>query len=350
MKLTVPFASLAERALRGERVQSLVEALTSRGPLILIALAFLFFIVAPHVLPRWSVYLMTIAWAKSLAVVGVVLLLRGGLLTFGMALFYATGAYTAGFAVKHLGVHEALLLLVFAVVTGVGMSALLGLLLARYRDVYFALLNLAFSMVLYSLLLKFYWITSGTDGLGLPTPTIAGVRPPVDTLRQALYYLTFGLAVVLLYGAYRFAASPLGYTLRALRDNEVRVEYMGASVWRTIYVSYIIAGVLGSISGALVAFSVGHIVPDFAYWTQSGEFVFVALLGGVGSLLAPVAGSLAFEFIRNYAFKFSPNTWQMTLGLVLLVIIFLLPGGLWSVTETLGRRWGRWATSLRRSA
>jgi len=224
-------------------------------------------------------------------------------------------------------------------VTGAAASALLGLLLARYRGVHFGLLNLAFSMVLYAILLKFYEITGGTDGLRLPTPLLAGVKPDAQHLRLTIYYVTVVLAALLLYVAYRFTTSPLGYTLRAVRDNEVRVEYMGASVRQAIYCSYIVAGVMASVGGVLAGFSVGHIVPELSFWTQSGEFVFVALLGGTGSVLAPVAGSIVFEFVRNYAFKYSPYTWQMTLGIVLLGIIFFLPGGLWSLKGIVARRW-----------
>lgn len=297
------------------------------------ALGIALFLVAPLVLPQWVVFLLTLAWAKALAVLGVVVLIRGGLVTFGQALYYGVGAYAAGFAVKFLGLQEGLALIALAAVAGVVVSGLVGLLLARYRGVYFGLLNLSFSMVLYAILLKLYWVTGGTDGLRLPTPTFLGTKPAVQDLRLAIYYLTFVLAALLLYGAHRFASSPLGYTLRAVRDNEVRVEYMGASVWRAIYCSYILAGALGSVGGALVGFSVGHISPEFAFWTQSGELVFVAILGGTGSVLAPVAGSIVFEFVRNYAFKWSPYTWQMTLGVVLLVIIFFVPRGLWSLTE-----------------
>lgn len=294
--------------------------------------ALVLFLLAPIVLSGWILFLLTVAWAKALAVLGVVLLLRGGLLTFGHALYYAVGAYTVGLAVKYLGVREGLLLLGLALLTGAAASALLGLLVARYRAVYFALLNLAFSMVLYGVLLKFYSVTGGTDGLGVPAPPLAGLTPAAQSLRLALYELTVVLAALLLYAAYRFSTSPVGYTFRAIRDNEVRVEYVGASVWRTVYSGYIVAGALGSVAGALVAMSVGHITPDFAFWSQSGEFVFVAILGGTGSVLAPLVGSIVFELVRNYAFGLSPYTWQMTLGVFLLLIIFLLPAGLWSLT------------------
>ncbi len=292
----------------------------------------------PFVLSGWVLFLLTVAGAKALAVLGVVLLLRGKLLTFGHALYYAAGAYAAGMAVKYLNVRETLVLLALALFAGALLSALLGLLVARYRAVYFALLNLAFSMVLYGILLKFYSVTGGTDGLGIAEPTLAGWRLGGESLRLAMYELTLILVALLVYLAHRFSVSPVGYALRAIRDNEVRIEYVGASVWHTVYISYVIAGALAGVAGALIGISVGHITPDLAFWSQSGEFVFVAILGGIGSVLAPVVGSILFEFVRNYAFEISPYTWQMTLGVVLLLIIFFLPGGVWSLTHFVTRR------------
>jgi len=296
---------------------------------------------APLLLSGWILFLLTVAGAKALAVLGVVLLLRGKLLTFGHALYYAVGAYAAGMAVKYLAVREVVVLLALALLAGVAMSAFLGLLVARYRAVYFALLNLAFSMVLYGILLKFYSVTGGTDGLGIGEPTLAGFHLGASSLRFAMYEVTVILVTLLVYFTYRFFASPLGYTLRAIRDNEVRVEYMGVSVWRAVYVSYVIAGGLAAVAGGLIALSVGHITPDLAFWSQSGEFVFVAILGGTGSVLAPIIGSILFEFVRNYAFEISPYTWQMTLGIVLLLIIFFLPGGVWSLTTLAWKRGDR---------
>jgi branched-chain amino acid transport system permease protein len=129
--------------------------------------------------------------------------------------------------------------------------------------------------------------------------------------------------------------------MRAISDNEVRVEFMGASVRRAIYGTYVLSGALAGLGGALTAVVIGHISPDMSYWTISGEFVFVALFGGISSVFAPMFGSVVFEFVRNYAFKISPYTWQILLGGVLLVIILYAPGGLWSIFEQLSGRWIR---------
>jgi ABC-type branched-subunit amino acid transport system permease subunit len=126
------------------------------------------------------------------------------------------------------------------------------------------------------------------------------------------------------------------------------VEFMGASVRRAIYGTYVLSGALAGLGGALTAVVIGHISPDMSYWTVSGEFVFVALFGGIGSVFAPMFGSVVFEFVRNYAFKISPYTWQILLGGVLLVIILYAPGGLWSIFEQLSARWIRRLAALPR--
>ena len=293
-------------------------------------------IVVPLVVPSWIVFILTKALFMSIAVVGVAILLRSGLLTFGHALFYATGTYTAGFSVKWFGFREALVLVPLGALTGLIMAALVGLIMARYRGVFFAMLNLAFSMILYAILLKLYWVTGGTDGLGVGTTTLLGIPFPAGTLRY--YYFTLVIVGLVTYVVYRFMASPLGYFLRAMHDNEIRIEYSGESVRRVIYLTYILVGGLGGVSGVLGAFTVGHVVPEDAYWMQSGEFVFIALLGGFEGIPGSLMGAIAFEFIHTYAYKYFPYAWQMTLGIIMLLVILFRPGGLWAIYESIAGR------------
>jgi branched-chain amino acid transport system permease protein len=136
------------------------------------------------------------------------------------------------------------------------------------------------------------------------------------------------LAAALL--VHRYLDTPLGRLAPAIKDNEIRVEYMGASARRAVHVNYVIAGGLAGIGGALAATAVGHIDPEMAYWTTSGEFIFIAILAGTGSVIAPFVGALLYGAIHTMAYDLSPNTWQMTLGVALLVLIVFLPSGLWS--------------------
>lgn len=317
--------------------------------LALFLVAVVAFAVAPLALPGWATFLLTLALAKSVVVLAIALLLRGGLVSFGHGLFFATGAYTVGMAAKWAGLREALLLTFLGILVSTAVAALLGLFIARYRGIFFAMLNMSVSMVVYALLLKLYWITGGTDGIGIRTPTILGMVPPRESLRLAIYYFTLVCTLPAFYAAHRFWISPPGFALRAVRDNEVRVEYLGVSVQRVIYTAYVLSGALAGLGGILTGFSVGHIVPDFAYWTTSGEFVFVAVLGGPASIPGPLVGSIAFEFLKSYAFKYAAFTWQMALGLIMLLIILFMPGGLWTLSTLAERAARRWRPSWKQS-
>lgn len=311
------------------------RALGSRLPWAALA-AFAALALAPVLLSDWIVFLTALALAKGAVVLGVVLLLRGGLISFGHALYFAIGAYTVGLLANRHGIGEALIGLPLAIVVSGLAAAVLGLLLMRFRGIYFAMLSLALSMILYTVLIKFYDFSGGTDGLGVRDFTLAGIAPAHPALAQ--YYLVLVLTGAVVYVGARFLASPLGYLMQAVRYNEIRIEYLGASASHAILASYVVSGAISGLGGALVAYLVGQISPELAFWVASGDFVFVAVLGGTGSVFAPFLGSVAFEFVKNYALKFSPNTWQMALGIFLLVVIYFQPQGLWALVT---RPWTR---------
>jgi branched-chain amino acid transport system permease protein len=228
-------------------------------------------------------------------------------------------------------------MLIAAMIATAVVSTALGLLLRKYRDIFFAMLSLAFSMILYGLLVKTSALGS-SDGFNIAATKLAGITvagTPVE--RYARYALTVGFAFLAGAFMHKYLNSHMGRLALAIRDNELRVEYMGASVRNVIHVNYVISAVMAGIGGALAAIAVGHIDPEMAYWTTSGEFVFVGILSGTGNILAPFLGAFIFETIRSFAYEYSPNTWQMALGITMLVVIMFLPGGLWSLF-TRGRK------------
>jgi branched-chain amino acid transport system permease protein len=185
-------------------------------------------------------------------------------------------------------------------------------------------------MILYGLLIKSSALGS-SDGFNIAFASVAAVPLAAGTHLYALFAVTAVLVALALYGAHVFVASHTGRLSPAVRDNELRVEYMGASVRRLVHLNYVIAAVLSGIGGGLVALSIGHIDPDLAYWTTSGEFVFVAILSGTGNVVAPFLGSLVFEWIKSVAYQYTPYTWQLVLGSAMLLVIMFLPLGLWSL-------------------
>jgi len=286
----------------------------------------------------WLKFVFTIALAKGLAVLGILLLLRAGQVSFGHALYVAVGAYTVAFA--RPGIGELLVLLPLSVASATAVGFLVGLFVARYRDIFFGMLNLAFSMVFYSLLEKLYTYTHGTDGIRVDRPSFAGIlldRVPYEWVMLALVLaLSLGLGAL----ARVFLASPLGQALPAIKTRETRLEFAGISARRVLLVAYVASAALAGLAGGIIAVTTLHVTPLLAYWTHSGELVFIAILGGGGSVLGPFLGAIVFELVRVYASAAFPDAWQMILGAVLLGIILFASRGLWGLYEDLVSRRG----------
>lgn len=280
--------------------------------------------------PQWTLFLLTVALAKGLVVLGLMMLLRCGLVSFGQALYYCLGAYAAGMLGRLYEVSGVFTLMLAGMATSALVAFILGFLLARYRSIFFGLLSLAISMILYGLLVKTEALGS-SDGFNVLPSTLFGIRPADEWVRYSVLAIAAAVAVLAALAVHRYLRTPLGRLAPAIKDNEIRVEYMGASARRAIHVKYVIAAALAGLGGALAATTVGHIDPEMAYWTTSGEFIFITILAGTGSVIAPFLGALIFGIIQTVAFDISPNTWQMVLGASLLAVIVFLPQGLWSL-------------------
>jgi branched-chain amino acid transport system permease protein len=281
-----------------------------------------------EVLPSWCIFLLVTAAAKGLAALGLVLLVRTGLLSFGQGLFYCAGGYGAGLLMLWGGITDMTLLVLAGGVVALAFGLLTAPLLASYRGIFFATLTLALSMLMHGALTKADFL-GGSDGLNLHAPTLFGLRPTSASEAVYLLYLFSSVLVVVVAVACRIHFDSLrGFLSLATRDNEIRVEYLGASVSRVISENFVAAAFLGGVGGALNAIAVGHIDPDLAFWTTSGEFVFVAILSGYLSVGAVFASSILLELIRSFSSQYFPNAWQMSLGIFMLVSILFLPNGI----------------------
>jgi branched-chain amino acid transport system permease protein len=300
------------------------------------ALAFAALGVAAPFAPAWLVSLATVAFANGLVVLGLVILWRAGLVPFGQALFYATGAYTVALIGRYAGVHDVFLTVAVGAAAAGLVAFLTGFLLARYRDIFFAMLSLAMSMILYGVLVKTESLGS-TDGFHVESGTFLGFTPPGAWHDLAFYWLVLAVCALAALLVAAYFDSVAGVLAAPVRDNEIRVEFLGISVNRLIHLKLVIAGVLAGLGGALAALAVEHVDPSMAYWTTSGGFVFVTILAGAGSVAAAFVGSLVFELVRSIAVDLFPGEWQIALGTALLLTILLLPGGLGSLVGRLPR-------------
>jgi branched-chain amino acid transport system permease protein len=288
---------------------------------------FLVAAIAPLFVPSWAT-LFALILAKSIVVLGIILLLQAGQVSFGHAMFFATGAYAAAFWGKYLGGGDILLDLVLGAVSSTVLGLVVGLFVVRYREIFFGMLNLAFSMVLWSLLEKMFHYTNGADGIRVARPGVLGWAFTPDTFQYVILYVSLLIAVAAFLGVQRYLDSPLGHMLRAIKSNETRLEYLGTSARRVLLVGYVISAFLGGIGGTLVAIIQQIATPEFGYWTKSGEFVFIAILGGGAHAFGAFAGAAMFEVVRFYAAAQLANAWQLILGVVLIVIILYAPNGL----------------------
>jgi ABC-type branched-subunit amino acid transport system permease subunit len=280
--------------------------------------------------PKWLLFLCTMAAANGIVSLGIVLLMRGGVVSFGQGLVFAGGGYAAALLSGKLGISDALMLAAAGGAAAVLIVLPFAPLLARYRGIFFAMLTLALSMVLYGVLVKTDAL-GGSDGFNMSRPTLFGMRIADAWSGYVLYALAVILAGGLAIAARIYFASSRGLVSLAIRENELRVEYLGASVRRVMAANFILAAFLGGVGGALAILALGHIEPNFSYWTTSGEFVFVSILAGHYSVLAVFAASFLLELVRSFSSAYFPNTWQMVLGLFLLVVIRFLPGGIGSL-------------------
>lgn len=275
-----------------------------------------------------STTFMAMVMAKSLAVLGILVLLRADQVSFGHAMFFAIGAYAASFLSASFRGIDLSLLILAAILASLLSGLIIGIFVTRYRGIFFGMINLAFSMVFYSILEKAFHITGGSDGMRIRRPTFLGMEFKRAEFDLVIYFVILTLAALCCYLVWRYLRSPLGQALRAVKSNETRLEYLGLSAKSVLLTGYVLSAVLCGLGGVLMGIVQGLASPEQAFWTRSSEFVFIAVLGGPGHVAGAFSGALIFELIRTSAASLLTDSWQLILGITLIIIILWAPGGL----------------------
>lgn len=264
----------------------------------------------------------------GVAALGVIVLMRAGQISFGHAMYSCAGGYTVAALARLWPQCDALLLLAAGTAVAATAGAILGAFLSRYRGIFFGMLNLGLSMVLYAVIGKLYTVTGGTDGLRFEEPTLFGA----DLVRgdYELGIVLLGLTTAIAIGMFlqRFFGSCAGQVLAALKTNETRLEYVGLSARRALWEGYVLSAALAGFAGAYLCLLQGIVTPESGYWLRSGEYVFVAILGGAGHALGGFLGAAAFISIQLLAGAYLTGAWQMLLGITLIAVIWLAPTGI----------------------
>jgi len=252
-----------------------------------------------------------------------------GVLSFGHAAYFGLGVYGVGLTIKYL-VPSSLAGMAVGVVAGTLAAMIVGALIVRLRGIYFAMVTIAFGQVFYFIAYRWNDVTGGDDGLSgwRRLPVDLGIAH-IDILNsdRALYYwslIWFAVAVAVMAALLR---SPFGRTLLAIRENERRARFLGIPIDRHIWISWVISCAFVSLAGTLYALLNNFADPHDLRWDQSGDFVIMAVLGGMRSFWGPLLGAAIYVVLQDYISSQTEN-WMSFIGLMFVLVVMFFPRGL----------------------
>jgi branched-chain amino acid transport system permease protein len=319
--------------------------MTPRHALAVGSLGVVALMLLPVMAPPYYATLMISIFGYAIALLGFNLLFGyTGLLSFGHAMFLGAGAYGAAVMAGVLGIRlfETMLL---AVVLGTMIAAVpIGFVCVRNVGIFFGMLTLAFGMLLYSFLFKFYHVTGGDSGMRVPRMKILGLAltqyNKIELLAGPFYYYCLALLIIAALLMWRIVHSPFGLHLRAIRENTRKAEYLGVHVHRCRLAAFVISAGFGAAGGAILGFRIGLADPELVYWTHSGQLVFMAVLGGFSKFFGPIIGAFAYILLQDQLQSLT-QYWRFVLGAILALIVIAAPGGIAGISDLLTRRFSR---------
>jgi branched-chain amino acid transport system permease protein len=249
----------------------------------------------------------------------------GGMVSFGHGLFFGMGAYSFGIIMQRTGMPIPL-----AILLSLGVAALVALVVGaicvRLKEIYFAFVTLAFQMLVHSMIIAWVPVTGGDQGLrgGISRPPFLGIN--LGDQKQ-LYLFAAALLILGLLAMRHIVSSPFGYTLRMIRDNPARAGFLGIDVYRTRLTAFVLAGMFASLGGAIMSLFVSGAYPEFAFWTMSGEAVFIVMLGGTVAFLGPMVGTVLLLLLNDFVTRVAEHH-GLVLGIVILIFALGLRKGL----------------------
>jgi len=250
-----------------------------------------------------------------------------GMMSFGQAAYFGLGGYGAGLALVHL-THSSWLAVLAGTALG-GLAALIiGALVNNSRGIYFAMITVAIGQIFYFVAERWDAVTGGQDGLtGFSRQPLhfGSITVPLDDTAFyyfVLFFFAVGAAIIAI-----LLNSPLGHTFVAIRENRRRATFLGIHVGRYVWTSFAVAGLLGGLAGALNALQNNFISPENLYWVESGNFVIIAVLGGMRSFWGPLVGAIIFIGIQSYVSSLLPTNWETVIGVLFIIIVLFFPSG-----------------------
>lgn len=269
-----------------------------------------------------------------------------GRLSFGHMLYFGAGAYAAALSAQYLTASLPLVLLL-AIAAGALIGLALGPVVVRATSSWFALMNMALNQVGYFLALTaFARYTGGEDGLSLSLDPL-GPWNPADP--KVVFVLALVMLLAVFWVVKRLTGSTFGALLRGIKENEVRMRFLGYDTYRYKWLAFVLSTAISGLAGALAAVNFGYVTPSLIDPQRNIEVIFAALIGGPGTLYGAILGGTLFMTVSNYLASYITR-WELFLGLALLILVFRLPKGLGPYLTSLGSRFRDRRPSARTSA
>jgi branched-chain amino acid transport system permease protein len=256
----------------------------------------------------------------------------GGMVSFGHAAYLGIGAYAVG-VLAHHGITDGFTQFFVAVAGSSLVALLIGSISIRTSGIYFIMITLAFTQMLYYLGVSIEEY-GGDDGMRLKArSSFAGLIDLGDP--AAFYYLVLALLALSLYLVHRIVHSRFGMALQAARSNEARTRAIGFSPYPYRLTAFVISGAVCGVAGALLVNHTVYLTPEFMNWTRSGELMFMVILGGIATASGPVLGAAAFLLLEDLlqGWELLPKEWvrehwQLYLGVILVLVVIFAKRGL----------------------
>jgi branched-chain amino acid transport system permease protein len=257
-----------------------------------------------------------------------------GVLSFGHAAYFGLGAYGAAMTIKYL-VPSTLLAIVVGVIVGAVAAAIIGALIVKRRGVYFAMVTIAFGQVFYFVAFRWNQVTGGDDGLtGWHRQMLDLGIAKIDILGndKAFYYMALAVFAVAVGIMALLLRSPFGRTLIAIRENEQRARFLGIPVEQHIWLAFVISCLFASLAGTLYALLNNFTDPRALRWDLSGNFVIMAVLGGMRSFWGPLVGAAIFVVLQDYVSSHTEN-WMSFIGMFFVLVVLFFPRGVLGIIK-----------------
>ena len=296
----------------------------------IVIIAIAVFLYLPKVLSIYGVTLLTEIFIYSIFSLSLNLLIgRLGYISLGHATFFGVGGYTLALLASKAGIQNFFFCVAATLIVGAAFGFLLGLITMTVSGIYFLMITLAIGQVFWAGVWSWRSFTGGDDGLsGISRPMLVAFGHRLSFSNEiAFYYLIFIFFILCLFLLYLLRQSPFGCTLLGIRNNEMRMRALGYNTWPYKYFCYVMAGVFGSLAGALKVYQDCFINASSASITQSGLVLLMVVIGGARVFLGPVIGAFLIQIIANIVSSYT-EYWSTMMGVALILSVMFFPEGI----------------------